>query len=56
MNYKLKGDDVMEISPYIKSELDKFKEKDESYEDVILRLIVDLENAENMLRYFIQKM
>lgn len=46
----------MEISSYMKNELDKLKEKGESYEDVILRLIVDLENAENMLRYFIQKM
>ena len=44
------------VSLYMRDELDKLKEKDESYEDVLLRLIVDLENAENMLRYFIQKM
>ena len=39
----------------MRNELDKLKEKDESYEDVLLRLIVDLENAEGLLRYFIEK-
>ena len=44
------------VSLEMKNELDKFKESgDESYSDVILRLIVDLENAEVMLRYFIEK-
>ena len=44
------------ISLYMKNQLEKVKEgKDESYEDVILRLVVDLENAEVMLRYFIEK-
>ena len=60
VNQKLKGDDVVKtvtipISLYMKNELDKLREKDETYEDVILRLIVNLENAEVMLRSFIEK-
>ena len=43
------------ISLYMRNELDKLKEKDESYEDVLLRLIVDLENAEGFIRYLIEK-
>lgn len=45
------------ISLQMKNELDKLKESgNESYSDVILRLIVDSENMESMLRYLIEKM
>ena len=50
-NYKRLRDKQL-ISKLINSKISK----NERYGDVILRLIVDLENAENMLRYFIQKM
>ena len=44
------------ISLYMKNQLDKLKEsKNESYEDVILRLIVYLENTESLLRSFIEE-
>ena len=43
------------ISVEMRNELDKLREEGESYEDVILRLMVDLENLEGLLRSFIEK-